>query len=98
LQQTFANITYEGRWFSRAKEALDAFINETQKNVTGQVNLKLFKGHCLSEGVTSPYSLYHHGLATFEEDEIFHQKDAQGFINIYSLPAMMYAKTNEVAL
>lgn len=90
LQQDYANIVYEGRWFSLAKEALDAFINETQQQVTGQVKLKLFKGHCLPEGVTSPYSLYHHGLATFEEDEIFHQGDAQGFINIYSLPAITY--------
>jgi argininosuccinate synthase len=92
LQQSFANIVYEGRWFSKAKEALDAFINETQKMVTGQVKLKLFKGNCIFAGMTSSYSLYHHGLATFEEDEIFDQKDAQGFINIYSLPAMMYAK------
>lgn len=101
LQQSFANIVYEGRWFSKAKEALDALINETQKTVTGQVKLKLFKGNCLFAGMTSPYSLYHHGLATFEEDEIFDQKDAQGFINIYSLPAMMYAKQlplNEVGL
>ncbi len=90
LQQYYANIVYEGRWFSLAKKSLDAFINETQLMVTGEVKLKLFKGHCLPEGVTSPYSLYHHGLATFEEDDIFNQKDAQGFINIYSLPAMMY--------
>lgn len=90
LQQDYANIVYEGRWFSLAKKSLDAFINETQCMVTGEVKLKLFKGHCLPEGVTSPYSLYHHGLATFEEDDIFNQKDAQGFINIYSLPAMMY--------
>ncbi len=90
LQQSYANIVYEGRWFSLAKEALDAFINKTQQQVTGQVKLKLFKGHCTPLGMTSPYSLYHHGLATFEEDEIFHQGDAQGFINIYSLPAMMY--------
>lgn len=90
LQQQYANIAYEGRWFSLAKEALDAFINESQRQVTGQVNLKLFKGHCLPRGVTSPYSLYHPGLATFEEDEIFNQADAQGFINIYTLPAMMY--------
>lgn len=92
LQQSFANIVYEGRWFSKSKQALDAFINETQKTVTGRVKLKLFKGHCIFAGMTSSNSLYHHGLATFEEDEIFDQKDAQGFINIYSLPAMMYAK------
>lgn len=90
LQQYYANIVYEGRWFSLAKKSLDAFINETQCMVTGEVKLKLFKGHCLPEGVTSPHSLYHQGLATFEEDDIFNQKDAQGFINIYSLPAMMY--------
>lgn len=90
LQQAYANIVYEGRWFSLAKDALDAFIDETQQFVTGQVKLKLFKGHCISQGVSSAHSLYNHALATFEEDDIFDQKDAQGFINIYSLPALMY--------
>jgi argininosuccinate synthase len=98
LQQHYANIAYEGRWFSLAKNALDAFIDETQQSVTGQVTLKLFKGNCVPKGVTSPFSLYHHGLATFEEDEIFDQKDAQGFINIYSIPAMMYGLNNGEAL
>lgn len=93
LQQAYANIVYEGRWFSLAKEALDAFIERTQQSVTGQVRLQLFKGHCLPNGVDSVNSLYHHGLATFEEDEVFSQKDAQGFINIYSLPAMMYGSS-----
>lgn len=93
LAQTYANIIYEGRWFSLAKEALDAFVNKTQQQVTGQVKLKLFKGHTLFKGVTSPNSLYHSGLATFEEDEIFNQADASGFINIYSLPAMLYGLT-----
>ncbi|MCS5711921.1 argininosuccinate synthase [Candidatus Berkiella aquae] len=93
LQQSYANMIYEGRWFSLAKEALDAFVNKTQQNVTGQVKLKLYKGHALFKGVTSPHSLYHAGLATFEEDEIFNQADASGFINIYSLPAMLYGLT-----
>lgn len=92
LQQAYANIVYEGRWFSLAKEALDAFIERTQQTVSGQVTLQLFKGNCLPKGVTSINSLYHHGLATFEEDEVFSQKDAQGFINIYSLPAMLYGQ------
>lgn len=90
LQQDYANIVYEGRWFSMAREALDAFIDKTQQSVSGQVKLKLYKGNCVSEGVTSPSSLYHHGLATFEEDEVFNQSDAAGFINIYAISAMMY--------
>lgn len=90
LQQHYANIVYEGRWFSMAKNALDAFIDKTQQSVTGQVKLKIFKGNCVSQGVTSIASLYHHGLATFEADDVFNQADAQGFINIYAIPALMY--------
>ncbi|MBS0290041.1 MAG: argininosuccinate synthase [Proteobacteria bacterium] len=98
LQQAYANLVYEGRWFSLTKEALDAFINETQKQVSGNIKLKLFKGHCLVQGVTSPNSLYHHGLATFEQDNVFNQKDATGFINIYALPAMMYGLKKQASL
>lgn len=90
LQQQYANIVYEGRWFSLARHALDAFVDKTQQQITGIVKLKLFKGNCLFQGVSSPFSLYHPGLATFEKDEVFHQADAQGFINIYALPATMY--------
>ena len=90
LKQTYGNLVYEGRWFSPVKEALDAFIDVTQKHVTGQVNLKLFKGQCIPCGAISPYSLYSSQLATFEEDTIYNQKDAEGFINLFSLSAKVY--------
>jgi argininosuccinate synthase len=90
LQQTYANIVYEGRWFSQAKAALDAFINVTQKHVSGEVKLKLFKGNIMPHGMTSPYSLHHPAYATFEEDSVYNQQDAEGFINLFSLSAKVY--------
>src|SRR6185437_11279543 len=79
LQQTYANLVYEGRWFSQSKEALDALIDVTQKYVTGSVKLKLFKGNIIPCTMTSPFSLHHPELATFEKDTIYNQKDAEGF-------------------
>lgn len=90
LQQAYANVVYEGRWFSQAKAALDAFINVTQKHVSGQVKLKLFKGNIMPHGMTSPYSLHHPAYATFEEDSVYNQHDAEGFINLFSLSAKVY--------
>ena len=90
MQQAYANLVYEGRWFSQAKAALDAFIDVTQKHVSGQVKLKLFKGNIIPYGMTSPYSLHHPAYATFEEDSVFNQQDAQGFINLFSLSAKVY--------
>lgn len=90
MKQTYANIVYEGRWFTQTKEALDAFIDVSQKNVTGEVKLKLYKGNMIHEGVTSPYSLHDFNLATFEEDEDYDQADAEGFINLFSLSAKVY--------
>ncbi len=95
LKQAYANIVYEGRWFSPAKMALDAFINQTQKCVTGEVNLKLFKGNCQGAGITSPYSLYQNALATFEEDEVYNQSHATGFINLFSLSAKVYRQVHK---
>jgi len=90
LQQAYANLVYEGRWFSQAKEALDAFNTVTQQHVSGQVTLKLFKGHIIPHGMTSPYSLHHQAYATFEEDSVYNQEDAKGFINLFSLSAKVY--------
>ncbi|KTC77852.1 argininosuccinate synthase [Legionella brunensis] len=90
LQQTYANLVYEGRWFSQTKEALDAFIETTQKHITGTVKLKLFKGNLIPCGMYSPFSLHDPDLATFEEDSVYNQKDAEGFINLFSLPAKVY--------
>ena len=90
LKQAYANVVYEGRWFSQAKQALDAFINVTQRHVSGQVSLKLFKGNIVPHGMSSPYSLHHPAYATFEEDSVYNQQDAEGFINLFSLSAKVY--------
>ena len=94
LSQIYANIVYEGRWFSHVKESIDAFIDATQKYVTGTVKLKFFKGNIIQDGVTSPFSLYNSEFATFEEDKVYNQADAQGFINLFSLPAKVCALLN----
>lgn len=96
LQNTYANIVYEGRWFSQAKEALDALIEVTQKHVTGTVQLKLFKGNIISCGMSSPHSLHNPALATFEEDSVYNQQDAEGFINLFSLSAKVYGMVHQL--
>jgi argininosuccinate synthase len=82
----YAEIVYDGVWYSPLREALDAFVNVTQKNVTGSVRLKLYKGNCSLAGVKSPYSLYNEAYATFGDDGVYDQKDASGFINLFGLP------------
>jgi len=86
VSQKYAELIYYGQWFTPLKEVLDSFIDETQKNVTGTVKLKLYKGNCTPVGRKSPNSLYVPELATFEKEELYNQKDAQGFINLFSLP------------
>lgn len=81
----FANIVYNGLWFSTLRESLSAFVNKTQETVTGEVKLKLYKGNIINAGVTSPYSLYNEEYATFGEDGVYDQYDSQGFVNLYSL-------------
>lgn len=95
LQAPYANLVYEGRWFSQTREALDAFIDLTQKHVTGSVTLKLFKGNMLSCGMQSPFSLHQPALATFEEDSVYNQQDAEGFINLFSLSAKVYGMVHK---
>lgn len=87
----YAEIVYDGVWYSPLREALDAFVNVTQKNVTGTVRVKLYKGNCTSAGVKSPYSLYNEAFATFGEDGVYDQKDAEGFINLFGLPLKVRA-------
>jgi len=87
----YAELVYDGVWFSPLREALDAFVDTTQKTVTGKVRMKLYKGNCTPAGVTSPYSLYNQELATFSRDEIYSQKDAEGFINLFGLPLKVRA-------
>ncbi len=82
----YAEIIYNGTWYSSLRKALDAFIEETQQKVTGEVKLKLYKGNISLVARKSPFSLYHPELATFEADDLYDQKDAGGFINLYGLP------------
>ena len=92
----FADIVYNGQWYTPLREALSAFVDSTQQTVTGDVKLKLYKGNIINAGVTSPYSLYSEEVATFGEDEVYDQMDSQGFINLFGLPikvkAMLDAK------
>ncbi|GMO65580.1 MAG: argininosuccinate synthase [Endomicrobiia bacterium] len=91
IASKYAEIVYYGLWFSPLREALDAFINETQKYVTGIVKLRLYKGNIVPIVRTAKYSLYSEKLATFEKDEIYNHKDAEGFINLWGLPTKVYA-------
>ncbi|MGL5742359.1 MAG: argininosuccinate synthase [Legionella sp.] len=95
LQQTYANLVYEGRWFSHTKKALDALIDVIQEHVTGTVNLQLFKGNMIPFGMHSPFSLHDPALATFEEDNVYNQQDAEGFINLFSLSAKVYGMVHK---
>ncbi len=95
----FAELVYFGQWFTPLREALSAFVDKTQETVTGDVKLKLYKGNMINAGVTSPYSLYDPEIATFDEDEVYDQKDSAGFINLFGLPikvkAQIDAKNNK---
>ncbi len=85
LSVEYAILAYNGQWFAKRREALDAFVNETQKNVSGTVRIKLYKGNCIVVGRKSPVTLYEPDIATFDESELYDQKDATGFINIFGL-------------
>ena len=95
----FADIVYNGQWYTPLREALSAFVDKTQETVTGDVKLKLYKGNIITAGVTSPYTLYDEEVATFDEDNVYDQKDSAGFINLFGLPikvkAMLDAKRNK---
>ena len=81
----YAEMIYNGEWFTPLKEALDAFIEKTQEKVTGLVKMRLYKGNVIVMGRKSKYSMYDEALATFEEDDVYNQKDAEGFINLFGL-------------
>ncbi len=87
----FADLVYNGQWFTQLREALSAFVDSTQQTVTGDVRLKLYKGNIVNAGVTSPYSLYDEDIATFAEDDVYDQKDSAGFINLFGLPIKVQA-------
>lgn len=92
----FADLVYNGQWFTPVREALSAFVDKTQETVTGDVRLKLYKGNIVNAGVTSSYTLYDEEVATFDEDHVYNQADSAGFINLFGLPikvkAMLDAK------
>lgn len=91
----FADLVYDGLWFSPLREALSAFVDKTQENVNGIVKLILYRGNIYSAGSHSPNSLYIKDLATFDKDDIYNQKDAEGFINLFSLPLKVYGLINK---
>ena len=87
----YAQLVYDGLWYTPLKEALDAFIDKTQETCSGEVRLKLYKGRVTTAGMTSPYSLYNEEFVTFCEDEVYNQADAEGFINLFGLPLKVNA-------
>ncbi|WP_371376931.1 argininosuccinate synthase [Sporomusa aerivorans] len=95
----YAELVYDGMWFAPLREALDAFVDSTQQNVTGTVRLKLYKGNIVSAGSKSPYSLYNEKIVTFgDSEELYNHGDAEGFINLFGLPLKVRAMMKAEAL
>jgi argininosuccinate synthase len=94
LAPRYAELIYNGQWYSPLRQAIDGFFDVAQRTVTGTVRLKLYKGVCTAVGRTSPHSLYQQDLATFGEDAVYNQKDAEGFIRLWGLPARVFAQVN----
>ncbi|PGM89542.1 argininosuccinate synthase [Bacillus cereus] len=95
IEQKLTELIYNGLWFSPLKQALNAFLQETQKNVTGTVRVKLFKGHAIVEGRKSEYSLYDEKLATYTTQDEFNHDAAVGFISLFGLPTKVYSQVNQ---
>ncbi len=87
----YADLVYNGQWYTQLREALDAFVEVTQRDMTGQVRLKLYKGNVLLVGRRSPFSLYREDFATFGEEDVYNQADAEGFIKLFGLPLKVHA-------
>ncbi len=94
LSITFAELVYNGQWYTPLREALSAFVDKTQENVTGKVKIKLYKGNMIKAGAWSDYSLYSEEIATFGEDNVYNQADSAGFINLFGLPIKVQAQVN----
>lgn len=92
LSNEFANQIYNGKWETTLTKAMMAFVEETQKTVTGKVKLKLYKGNIMPAGISSPYSLYSEKTASFGKDDSYNQQDAEGFINLFGLPIKVKAE------
>jgi argininosuccinate synthase len=97
LAQRYADLVYEGRWWTTEREALDALVDVTQRNVTGTVRVRLFKGTASVIGRESPFSLYLSRYATFEADGIYNHADAAGFIRLFGLPLRIGAEVKQRA-
>lgn len=99
LALKYADLVYNGQWYTPLREAMDAFVDKTQETCTGEVKLKLYKGNIINAGVTSPYTLYSEDFASFGEDDVYNQKDSAGFINLFGLPikvkALLDAERND---
>jgi len=91
IAQRYADLVYNGQWFTTLRKSLDAFFDATQQHVTGSVRLKLYKGNIISSGRKSPYSLYREDFATFGQDSVYDQSDAEGFITLFGLPLKVQA-------
>jgi len=91
----FSEMVYYGQWYTPLRESLSAFVDATQQTVTGTVRIKLYKGRCVAAGMKSPYSLYSEAFVTFGRDEVYNQKDAEGFINLFGLPIKVKALLDE---
>ena len=94
LSVTFADLVYNGQWFTPLREALSAFVDKTQEHVTGKVRVKLYKGNIIKAGAWSDWSLYSEEIATFGEDHVYNQADATGFINLFGLPVKVQAQVD----
>ena len=88
-------LVYDGKWYTPLRKALSSFVDETQKTVTGDVKLQLYKGNIIPQSVTSPYSLYSSGMATFDEDDCYDQADSAGFIHLFGLPLKVRALNDQ---
>lgn len=91
ISKKYAELVYDGLWFTTLREAIDAFVETTQETVTGTVKLKLYKGNIKFAGVDTPYALYDEGISSFGASELYSQKDSEGFINLFSLPVKIKA-------
>ena len=91
LGSQFAQVVYEGKWFTPLREAIQAFVESTQEYVTGEVKIKLYKGNIIKAGTTSPYSLYNESLASFTTGDLYDHHDADGFITLFGLPLKVRA-------
>ena len=91
ISKKYGELVYEGLWFTPLREAIDAFVESTQQNVTGTIKLKLYKGNIMVSSIDTPYALYDEGISSFGASELYSQKDSAGFINIFGLPSKINA-------